>query len=166
MDQNANVQANHVATYHNERFKGHSKLNSMFLLWDMLKKNVGLLEANRLIELEFNKTLNMQDGYNSYLPYCYNFATHDVLRMGLPFIKSPVSHPPKHAGAFLQQIIQMCMFASHQLLGATSISDVLIVYSYLIQKDSLDKNYFTPNYKEDLYLNNILNRRYNNLYLL
>jgi ribonucleoside-triphosphate reductase len=148
MDQNANVQANHVATYHTERFKGHSKLNSMFLLWDMLKKLYGTIEANRLIELEFNKALNMQDSYNSYLPYCYNFSTYDLLLNGLPFIETPKSCAPKHAGALLQQTIQMTMFAANQLLGATSIGDVLIIYSYLLQKDSLDKDYYTPNYKE------------------
>jgi ribonucleoside-triphosphate reductase len=149
MDQNANVQSNHVATYHTERFKGHSKLNSLFLLWEMLKKLYGTIEANRLVELEFNKALNMQDSYNSYLPYCYNFSTYDLIQYGLPFIDTPKSAPPKHAGALLQQTIQMCMFAANQLLGATSIGDVLIVYSHLLQKDSLNKDYYTPNYKEN-----------------
>jgi ribonucleoside-triphosphate reductase len=147
MDQNANVQANHVATYHTERFKGHAKLNSMFLLWEMLKKQHTTVEANRLLELEFNKALNIQDSYNSYLPYCYNFSTYDLVVQGLPFITTPKSGPPRHGGALLQQTIQLCMFASNQILGATSIGDVLIVYSYLLQKDSLNSHYYVPNYK-------------------
>lgn len=149
IDSNANVQSNHIATYQTERFKAHSKLNSIFLLWKTLKKEHGLIEANRLIEEEFNKTINMQDAHNVHLPYCYNFATYDLLTMGLPFIDNLPSTQPKHADTFLQHTIQLCMYAGHQLLGATSIGDVLVVYSYLLKKDSLDENYFTPNYLTD-----------------
>lgn len=150
MDQNANVRANHIGVYNAERFKGHSKLNSLFLLWTQLKKLYGTKEANRLIEDEFNKSINIQDGYSSYLPYCYNFATYDLIFKGLPFITGVQSAPAKHADTFIQHVIQLCMFgASDQLLGATSIGDFLIVYSYLLKKDSLNNNYFTPNYIEN-----------------
>jgi len=150
IDQNANVQSNNVATYHSERFKAHSKLNSIFLLWKQARKLYGLSDANKLIELEFNKTINLQDGNFSYLPYCWNFATYDLILYGLPFIDGLPSAPPKHADSFLQHVIQMCMFASHQLLGATSIGDVLVVYSHLLKQDSLNENYFVPDYIKEL----------------
>jgi len=150
MDKNANVQANHIGVYNAERYKGHSKLNSMFLLWTRLKKLYGTKEANRLIELEFNKSINIQDGYDVYIPYCWNFATYDLTLYGLPFIQGVNSVPAKHSDTFLQHVIQLCMFAAtDQLLGATSIGDVLLVYSYMLKKDSEDSKYFIPNYKTD-----------------
>lgn len=162
MDKNANVQANHIGVYNAERFKGHAKLNSLYRLWGQLKKLYGTKEADRLIEIEFNKTINMQDGYDVSTPYCWNFATYDLIQQGLPFIAGVNSDPPKHSDTFLQHIIQLCMFAAtDQLLGATSIGDALIVYSYLLQKDSLNPKYFIPNYKKDpemfdIYLKQIL----------
>ena len=154
MDKNANVQANHIGVYNAERFKGHAKLNSLFRLWTQLKKLYGTREANRLIELEFNKAINIQDAYDISTPYCWNFATHDLTQYGLSFIAGVNSTPPKHSDTFLQHVIQLCMFAAtDQLLGATSIGDALIVYSYLLQKDSLNPKYFIPNYKtnEDMF---------------
>lgn len=150
MDKNANVRANHLGVYNAERFKGHAKLNSFYRLWKQTKKLYGTREANRLIELEFNKSINVQDAYDISTPYCWNFATYDLIQHGLPFIAGVQSTPPKHSDTFLQHVIQLCMFAAtDQLLGATSIGDVLIVYAYLLQKDSLNKKYFIPNYETD-----------------
>lgn len=149
VDKNANVQAHHIAVYHSERFKSHSKLNSMFLLWKMLAKLYGHEHADRMIELEYNKTINIQDSFFTYQPYCFNFATYDLLTMGLPFIENLPSDPPKHGDSFLQQVVQLCMFASNQLLGATGIGDVLIVYSHLVKHDSMNKNYPVPDYRTD-----------------
>lgn len=147
IDQNANVQIKTVATYKSEVHKGEDKLNSLYLIWKTAKKLYGTRIANRLIEEEVCKDLNIQDSSNSFLPYCFAFDTIDVVTNGLPFITNMPSGPAKHADTFLRHCEQLIMFASHQLMGATAIPNALVIYSALLKIDSLDDTYPVYNYK-------------------
>ena len=149
IDPNANVFKNSIANYHNERFKGISKLYSLYKLWEKIKEIFGVITAKRILENEIIKNINMQDSHLSYMPYCWAFDCYDLIIHGLPFIKNLPSSPPKHADSFLRHVEQLAMFASHQLLGATAIPNVLVIYSELLKNDSENKDYPVPNYKND-----------------
>lgn len=146
-DSNANVQIKNIATFNIERHKGSDKLDSLFLFWKTAKKQYGLREANRLVEKELCKDINIQDSSNFYLPYCFAFDTYDLLTVGLPFVVNYPSAPAKHSDAFWQHTIQLLQYAAPQMMGATAIPNFIVIYSGLIKYDSEDENYPIPNYK-------------------
>lgn len=146
VDQNANIQIKTVTTYKLEVHKGEDKLNSLYLLWKTAKKLWGTRYANKLVEEEVCKDVNVQDAGNSYLPYCWAFDTVDMVLKGLPFITNLPSNPARHADTFLRHCEQLIMFASHQQMGATAIPNVLVIYSFLLKRDSLNSKYYIPNY--------------------
>lgn len=156
IDQNANVQIKNVATYKSEMHKGVNKLNSLFVLWRTAKKIFGTRYANKLIEEEIIKDINIQDSTNIYLPYCWAFDIIDIVEQGLPFITNKPSSPPLHADTLLRHVEQLIMFASRQMMGATAIPNVLVIYSALLQKDIQDETY----YVSQLYKNSTLFEQY------
>ena len=81
VDSNANVQIKNIAAFNGERNKGLDKLDSLFLFWKTAKKLYGLREANKLVEKELNKDLNIQDSSNFYLPYSYYGQTPILLKI-------------------------------------------------------------------------------------
>ena len=149
IDGNANVQIKNVATYKSEVHKGLDKLNSLFLLWKIIKKNWGTSEANRLLEKEINKDINMQDSSHSFLPYCFAFDVNDILLNGLPFVTNYPSEPTKHSDVLLQHTIQLLQYAAPQMMGATAIPNFLIIYSAVLKKDSEDLTYPVPDYRTE-----------------
>jgi len=80
-DANANVQIKNIAAFNVERHKGSDKLDSLFLFWKTAKKQYGLREANKLVEKELSKDLNIQDSSNFYLPYSYYSQTPVLLKI-------------------------------------------------------------------------------------
>jgi hypothetical protein len=44
-------------------------------------------------------------------------------------------------------LLASVLFASNLLMGATSPTNFLIIYALMLKKDSLDENYYIPNYK-------------------
>jgi ribonucleoside-triphosphate reductase len=149
VDSNANVQIKNIAAFNTERNKGLDKLDSLFLFWKTAKKLYGLREANRLVEKELNKDLNIQDSNNFYLPYCFAFDVYDLLTVGLPFVTNYPSNPAKHSDVFWQHTIQLLQYAAPQMMGATAIPNFIVIYSALLKYDSEDKSYPIPNYNED-----------------
>jgi len=167
IDSNANVQINNVSTYKTEVHKGLDKLNSYYLLWKTARKLWNIKEANRLLEKEFNKELNIQDASHSYLSYCFAFDTYDLLVNGLPFVTNYPSDPPKHSDTFLQHTIQLIQYAAPQMMGATAIPNFLIIYAELLRQDSLNDKYPLPNYKTEEKLFSIyLKQRFQELVFL
>lgn len=61
---------------------------------------------------------------------CWNFSAYDVLLQGLPMVTKIRSIPPKHLYAFKSQMEQFVTIAANSILGASGISDLLIVFSY------------------------------------
>jgi len=121
IDQNANVQIKNVATYKAEMHKGADKLNSLFLLWKVAKKLWSTRYANKLIEEEICKDINVQDSTHTYLPYCWAFDCIDLVEQGLPFIVNKPSVPAKHADTLFRHTEQLIMAASSMMMGATAI---------------------------------------------
>jgi len=152
VDANANVQIKNVSTYKSEVHKGLDKLNSFYLLWKTARRTWNTREANRLLEKELTKEVNVQDFSNIYLPYCFAFDVYDLLNIGLPFVNNYPSKPTKHSDVFLQHTIQLIQYAAPQMMGATAIPNFLVIYAELLKNDSLNKDYPIPNYEEDKHL--------------
>jgi len=148
LDANANVQIKTVATYHSEKHKGSDKLDSLYDLWDILRKEHGTREANRLLEREIRKDLNVQDVSHTNKCYCWAFDVYDLLTTGLPFVVNYPSRPAKYSDVFLQHVVQLVQFAASQMMGATAIPNFIVIYSALLKHDSLNQDYYIPSYKK------------------
>jgi len=149
VDPNGNVQIRHIGTFLSEKHKAQNKLDSIHLLWKTARRLYNTNYANKLVEKEITKSIYINDLLNFYLPYCWAFDCYDVALQGLPFITNYPSTPAKHADAFLQHTIQLLQYAAPQLMGATAIPNFIVIFSAFIKKDSEDKNYYIPNWKED-----------------
>lgn len=160
VDQNANVSSKDVSTYKAEMHKAEDKLNSLYLLWKTAKKNWGTKYANKLIEEEITKDINIQDCTHLFLSYCFAFDCIDLVDNGLPFITNKPSKPAKHADTLLRHTEQLVMAASKQMMGATAIPNVLVIYSALLKKDLNDKRYHLSMYKDSPYLKQYLKQEF------
>ena len=65
---------------------------------------------------------------------CFNYSTLDIHQQGLPMVKKVRSLPPKHLYAYKSQLEQFVTIASNSTLGATGLSDMLVVMSHYIDK--------------------------------
>ena len=148
IDSNANVQSKDISNYKAEMHKAEDKLNSLFLLWKTAKKNWGTKYANKLIEEEIIKDINIQDATNVFLSYCFAFDCIDLVDNGLPFIANKPSKPTKHADTLLRHAEQLVMSATRQMMGATAIPNILVIYSALLKRDLDDKKYHISAYKD------------------
>jgi len=65
---------------------------------------------------------------------CFNYSALDIHQQGLPMVKKVRSLPPKHLYAYKSQLEQFVTIASNSTLGATGLSDMLVVMSHYVDK--------------------------------
>ena len=135
VDANANVSQKTGITYDNEFPKPLAKLNSLFMLWKQLSKNVGDELAGRIIEAHISGDFYINDDSSVQKPYCMNFSAYDIALEGLSnIIKGLHIRPPKSLETFLEQMKQFLVVAANSILGASGTSDIFIVSSLYVQK--------------------------------
>lgn len=136
VDANANVDDVSVITYNTELPKPFFKVNSYYVLWKQLRKQYGLLMANKIIEMQLVGDIYIHDfhGISGGFAYCFNYSTYDIMVKGLPMVKKIKSIPPKYLYAFKSQLEQFTVVASNSTLGATGLADIFIVMSYYVDK--------------------------------
>ena len=135
VDPNANVDDMSPITYTFEFPKPSERLDSYYVLYQELLNLTSKQEADEIIEHQLVGDIYINDmhGISSRKPYCFNYATFDVLTMGLPMVSKVVSLPPKHLLAFRSQLEQFITIASNSTLGATGVADLLISMSYYMK---------------------------------
>lgn len=134
VDENANVSSNCMITYKKEASKPMFKLNSLYILWKMLRKTYNTTTANEILEKQLNGEIYMHDSWMVIQSYCFNYSCLDIINKGLPVIDSITSFPPKHFMSFKEQVTQFVAVASNSTLGATGLADLLICSSYYVNK--------------------------------
>ncbi|MDD4805086.1 MAG: anaerobic ribonucleoside-triphosphate reductase, partial [Candidatus Pacebacteria bacterium] len=133
IDENANVSENCIITYKKEATKPIYKLNSLYILWRLLRKDYGTSIANSIIEKQINGELYLNDAWMVISPYCFNYSCIDIINKGLPMVKKIKSHPPKYLFSFKSQLEQFIILAANSTLGATGIADLLLCMSYYVK---------------------------------
>jgi len=151
IDENANVSQNCVITYKKETSKPLFKLNSLYILWKLLRKDYNTQTANSIIEKHLNGELYIHDAWMILFPYCFNYSCLDIMNNGLPMIKSIKSVAPKYLYSFKSQLEQFIIIACNSTLGATGIADVLLCMSYYVKKiiDTKSDGHFSFKSEED-----------------
>lgn len=136
IDANANVDDISVIAYNIELPKPYFKINSYYVLWKELKTLYGHEVANDIIEMQLSGDIYIHDfhGIGAGLPYCFNYSTYDIHIKGLPMIKKVKSLPSKYLYSFKSQLEQFTTIASNSTLGATGLSDVLVIMSFYVKK--------------------------------
>lgn len=153
IDENANVSSNCVITYKKEASKPLYKLNSLYILWKILRRDYGTAKANEIIEMQINGQLYLHDAWMVQMPYCFNYSCLDIINKGLPTVKTIKSEPPKHLYAFKSQIEQFIIIASNSTLGASGIADVLLCMSYYVKNilNTLSDDHFKFQSEQDVW---------------
>jgi len=133
VDANANVDTRDVVGYQFEMPKPIFRLNSLYLLWEQIKKTDGVIMADGIIEAQITGVIYINDFSDIGRPYCFNFSTYDIVCEGLPMIKKITSVAPKYLYSFKSQVEQFVVVASNSTLGATGLADLLICMSLYVQ---------------------------------
>lgn len=135
VDPNANVEDTSVIAYNAEFHKAHSRLDSYYLLWKELRKDLSEDECKEIISANLKGDIYIHDfhGVSSGIPYCFNYSTLDILYNGLPMVSKITSLPAQHLLAFKSQVEQFVTIAANSTLGATGLADLLISCSYYMK---------------------------------
>lgn len=141
VDGNANVSHKDMVTMINEMPKAHQKLLALNKLYYEMNKKYGFAEANKWLELEWNKTLGMHDAHTAtMLPYCFAYDLKDLAEKGLYFIEGFNYQSPQHLTTFVDFIKEHCSYACNHSAGAVAYPN-LIPYMFYFWKKDLDNNY-------------------------
>lgn len=140
VDANANVDGKTSATVLQEVPKPFLKFNNLYLIWKMAKKLWDEDKANHILMMILSGWVYPNDlVLFSYTPYCWNYSAVDLALKGLPFIPRVPSSPAKHADSYMQQAIQLIMFASNHQSGATGIAGLIPIWSMFVKRDNLSE---------------------------
>jgi len=135
IDPNSNIgQRKNLNTFASEISKGLMKLDGYFLLWKYLKKIFGTEDANNLISKCINGEYYPHDLIKINVPYCVAISTFNIMIQGRPY-GILHSRPPKRASSFIAQCIEHLMSMSQEFAGAVAFGDLLVNYSWYINKE-------------------------------
>lgn len=141
IDGNANVGHKDIVTMINEMSKPHQKLLAFNKLYYEMNKKYGFKDANKWLELEWNKTLGLHDFHSSTeIPYCFAYDLKDLAEKGLYFIEGFNAQPPQHLTTFIDFVKEHCSYVSNRSAGAAAYPN-LIPYLYYFWKKDIDTNY-------------------------
>lgn len=136
VDPNANVgQRKSLNTFTSEITKGLMKLDGYFLLWKYLEKEFGVEDANKLISDCISGKYYPHDLTKINVPYCVAVSTFNIMIKGRPY-GTLRSKPPKRSSSFIAQCIEHLMSMSQEFAGAVAFGDLLVNYSWYINKES------------------------------
>jgi ribonucleoside-triphosphate reductase (formate) len=135
VDPNSNIGEMHVAQWTHEHPKGIMKLNSLYLIWDYVKKCFDLESANEIVEALFNGTIFVNDGHQFERPYCFGFDLMPLMMDGLQFFSRLKIKAPKRSDSFIDLLIQATAFLSNQIAGATSFPTFFVNLDWYLKKD-------------------------------
>ena len=135
VDANANVDSRDVIGYQFELPKPLFRLNSMYLLWKQMKRDMEeQTYANEIIESQIVGDIYINDFSDFGRPYCFNYSCYDIVLEGLPMIKKIKSVAPKSLYSFKSQVEQFIIVAANSTLGATGLADIFICMSWYAKK--------------------------------
>jgi len=152
IDENSNISDNCIINYKKEASKPIYKLNSLYILWKMMRKLYNTQQANDVIERQLCGDIYIHDAYMMMQSYCFNYSCLDILNKGLPMINKINSKPPKYLYAFKSQIEQFVTIASNSTLGATGLADLLLTIPYYIKnifKNGHDAGFYFDGWLSD-----------------
>jgi ribonucleoside-triphosphate reductase len=127
---------NHV-TYSHEIVNAWYKLMGFYRLWQQMKEDWGLEEANDLLTKVIIGTFYVHDATKILIPYCFAASTSLLMTEGRPY--GPLhSFPPKRLRSFVGQVTEYTMDLSQEFAGAIALGDFLVNVAWFSAKEKLD----------------------------
>ena len=149
-DPNANVSERTVTQWTTEAPKGILKVNSLYLMWDYIKKCYSKEDAEEIIEAIVNGSIFVNDAHQFERPYCFGFDLSILCSEGLNFFNGPMKiKAPKRADSFIELLIQSTALAANLISGATSFPTFFVNFDWFLQND------FGKDYVQELSLEKI-----------
>ena len=142
-DMSIDDNANHLqdgrsyGNYFTEMAKSGLKILGYHDIYKILKDEYGINRADRILKALWEGDLYLHDSTAIQVPYCWAYSTEFLLHKG-NFWGQLRSFPPKRARSFIDQVKEVTIEIAQEIAGAVAISDVIVCYSYFIQKDNLD----------------------------
>ena len=142
VDSNANVSTQSMATLLREMSKPAQILLCLHKLYYEMQKKYGFAEANKWLELQYNKTLYMHDlPTATFTSYCFAYDLKNVAEKGLHFLNQHNAEPPKHLTTFVRFVTEHTAFHSNLTSGACGYPN-LIPYMYYFWKKDIENGYY------------------------
>lgn len=133
-DPNANVHGCDMVTFNYELPKSVKKLNSLYSLWNMLRRLYDEETADFIIEAQVSGYIYINDLWDIGRPYCFNYSMYDIALEGLKTSSRLKITPPRSLFSYLRQVEQFTVTAANNTLGATGLADMLIVASWYVDR--------------------------------
>lgn len=149
IDVNANVgRITSPNNYQAEVFKGLTKLNGLYLLWEHMSKKRGEETANRAISGIINGDYYFHDLTSSgvMVPYCFAWASNHVMLGGRKYGQLS-SKVPKRSDSFIAVCIESIFDMAQEQMGALAIPDFIVNLSYFYNKEGVDLDTYEGEYK-------------------
>ena len=137
VDANANVSEKNVTQYTFENNKATLRLNSLYMMYKLIKENYTVEDAREALEKVVNGEIFVNDLHTfAHLPYCFAFDLRNLLLNGMAFFEGNMNiKPPKRSESFIALLIQATAYISNQIAGAASYPDFFVVLDYFYRKE-------------------------------
>ncbi len=137
VDANANVNEKNVTQYTFENNKAIMRLNSLYMVYKLMKENYSKEEAALALEKVINGELFVNDLHTyAHLPYCFAFDLRNLLMNGMNFFEGNMKiQPPKRSDSFIALVIQSTAYISNQIAGAASYPDFFPILDWFYRKE-------------------------------
>lgn len=135
-DASSNVSRKTMVTLMREMSKPHQILLALHKLYHEMQKKYGFKEANKWLEMQWNKALYMHDLCSAtFLSYCFAYDIKDLAEKGLFFIENHNALPPKHLDSFLAFVKEYINFNSNLTSGACGLPNLIPYMYYFWSRD-------------------------------
>ncbi len=141
IDDNSNVNSQHMPTLLDESRKPFLKLVSFNKIFIEMKETYGLPVARDFFTKHILGEIYLNDSAtSSYKPYCFAFSLKQIAERGLFFIKEMSANAPKHLDTFNSHYLEFVAYASNMIDGACGSPDYLL-WSYYFYMQDLKSGY-------------------------
>ena len=143
IDGSSNVHNKDIVTLRSEMSKPHEKLMAYSKIFYEYKKEFGLREAKKWMELEWNKALYLHDANTStFLSYCFAYDISRLAEEGLFYLdRHRKPEPPKHLETFVDFVKEFINFTSNRTSGACGLPNLIPYMYYFWLKDVKSGHY-------------------------
>jgi len=141
IDDNANhgLDGKSYGNYISEITKSQLKIIGYHDIYQILLDDYGQEKADIILGFLFNGDMYLHDSTHLQVPYCWSMSVYFLLNKG-NFWGQLQSFPPKRSKSFMDQVAEVVIEMAQEIAGAVAIGDLMVCYSYFIQKDNLDVN--------------------------
>jgi len=141
------------ADHYSEMMAGLKKLKNFDSLYKVVAKLFSVEDADSIFTSVLNGDLYIHDASHINIPYCFAYSSSRLMTEGR-YWSSVSTVGPKHADAFVSQVIETTIELSNEFAGAIAVSDFLVNYAWYSYTESLPNDTIKQHFQRFIYLVN------------